>query len=174
MRGWDVTTATLTLLTGPWSAGKTTVARQLPELLPDHVVFDWDLIIPGITEAAGKNVYTDPSTWDGLKTTWLAIIEAVLTGGHDVVLCGPATPADLEGRLGGARVGCAYLDCSDGLLGQRLRARGEPEDAVADELAYAERLRHSGYAAIRVNDRSLREIAESFVGWLATAHLPET
>ena len=136
-------------------------------------MFDWDLIIPGITEAAGKNVYTDPSTWDGLKTTWLAIIEAVLVGGRDVVLCGPATPADLGGRLSGVRVGCAYLDCSDSLLEQRLRARGESEDAITDELAYAERLRHSGYVAIRVDDRSPREVAKSFTGWLATAYRPE-
>ena len=109
-----------------------------------------------------------------MKTTWLAIIEAMLAGGRDVVLCRPATPADLEGRLGGVRVGCAYLNCSDSLLRQRLRARGEAEDAIADELAYAERLRRSGYDAIRVDDRSPREVAESFVGWLATAYRSET
>lgn len=63
--------ATLVLLTGPWSAGKTTVARQLARLAHGHVVFDWDLAIPGIAEAAGKDVHTDPSIWEGLKTTWL-------------------------------------------------------------------------------------------------------
>ncbi len=158
--------AALHLVTGPWGAGKTSLVPHLVRLLPDCVVFDWDSIIPGVSAAAGKNVNTDPSTWEGLRATWAAVVGAVLAGGHDVVLCGPATPDDFQGSLSTTRLRCAYLDCPNDALAHRLRARGETDASVADELAYAASLRRSSHARIPVGSQTPREDAEAVAQWL--------
>ncbi len=158
--------AALHLVTGPWGAGKTSLVPHLVRLLPNYVVFDWDLIIPGISAAAGKNVNTDSSAWDGLRATWVAVAGAVLAGGHDVILCGPATPNDFEDVSGTARIRCAYLDCPDDILERRLRARGETDASIADELAYAASLRRSSHTRIPVGNRTPREDAEAVAQWL--------
>jgi energy-coupling factor transporter ATP-binding protein EcfA2 len=49
---------TLHLVLGPWGSGKSTLVQRLAELLPECVVFDWDLIIPGLSLNAGKDVFT--------------------------------------------------------------------------------------------------------------------
>jgi ABC-type cobalamin/Fe3+-siderophores transport system ATPase subunit len=53
----------LHLILGPWASGKSTLVEHLARLLPQHVVFDWDLIIPALSATASKDVFTDPSTW---------------------------------------------------------------------------------------------------------------
>ena len=158
--------AALHLVTGPWGAGKTSLVPHLVRLLPDCVVFDWDLIIPGISAAAGKNVNTDPSTWEGLRATWIAVTGAVLAGGRDVLLCGPATPNDFRDFPITAQIRCAYLDCPNDVLAHRLRARGETYASIADELVYAASLRRSSHARIPVGNRTPREDAEAVAQWL--------
>lgn len=163
-------TARLHLVTGPWGSGKSSILPALASLLPDHVVLDWDLVIPGISVAAGKDVHSDPSTWAGLQETWEALIETLLRSGHNVVLCGPATPDQLDdGRLGTSSIRCAYLDCPDDLLTQRLHERGASDEAVADELAVSRALRGSGYAAIAVAGKSPREVAEEVTRWVRSS-----
>ena len=70
----------LYLVVGPWGSGKSSLVPHLTELLPSLVVFDWDIIIPGISTASGKNVFSDPATWDGLIEAWTAILKALLRG----------------------------------------------------------------------------------------------
>lgn len=142
---------------------------ELASLLPDHVVLDWDLIIPGISAAAGKDVHSDPSTWAGLQETWAAVIEVLLRSQHDVVLCGPATPEQFVSRLGAFSIRCAYLDCPDDLLSRRLHDRGESDHAIADELAVSRALRNSSYDAIAVADRDTHEVAEDVARWVRSA-----
>ena len=158
--------AELYLVTGPWGAGKTSTAPPLARLLPECVVFDWDAIIPGLSEATGKNVTTDLSTWEGLRVMWLAVIGAVLAGGHSVVLLGPVTPEDFADSLSGVPVRCAYLECPDTVLVQRLQARGESDADIADELAYAETLRSSSHAPIPTENQTPLEVAEKVARWL--------
>jgi len=157
---------TLYLIAGPWGAGKTSAALPLAQLLPECVVFDWDALIPGISEAAGKNAHTDPATWEGLRTTWLAVIRAVLAGGRSVVLFGPATPRDFENSLNGVRVECAYLECPPPVLEQRLKERGETAADIADELAYAAELRGSSYIPIPTEARTPLEVAQAITQWV--------
>ena len=152
--------ATLYLVTGPWGVGKTSAALPLARLLPDYVVFDWDAILPGVSKAAGKDVHTDPSTWAGLRTVWLVVISAVLAGSRSVVLLGPVTPKDFTDSLSGVPIRCAYLECPDALLVQRLQARGESDPDIADELAYAAELRRSSYTPIPTENQTPLEVAE--------------
>lgn len=163
----DVRMGTLHLVLGPWGSGKTTLARELPALAANCVVFDWDLIIPGLSRASGKDVRSDSSTWDGLRATWSSIIEAVLGSGHDVVLCGPAGAAEMAiGAIRGITVRCAYLDCPDEVLSSRLQARGAKRHEIAEELAVARTLRASDYQAVRTESRDSGEVAADVAAWI--------
>ena len=162
--------ATLHLLTGPWASGKTSLVPHLRALLPEVVVFDWDVVLPGLSAAAGKDAHRDASTWDGLRTIWVAIVESVLAGGRDVLLCGPARPEDFAGTGLPARlVRCACLDCADETLAERLRGRGATEAEIADELGTMAALRESGYERLRADDRSPYDLAAEVAAWIRAA-----
>lgn len=162
--------AILHLLTGPWGSGKTSLVPHLARLLPEVVVFDWDLLLPGLSAAAGRDAHTDPSTWDGLRAMWAAVVGAVLAGGRDVLLCGPARPDDFApGGIRAHPVRCAYLDCGDDVLAERLRARGEAEADVADELATLAALRGSRFHPLAAGDRTPRQLAGDVAEWVRAA-----
>ncbi|HET7463762.1 MAG TPA: AAA family ATPase [Longimicrobium sp.] len=166
--------ATLHLLTGAWASGKSTLVPHLARLLPEVVVFDWDILLPGLSAAAGRDAHTDPSTWAGLGEMWAAVIHSVLAGGRDALLCGPARREDFE-RADLARnpVRCAYLDCADEVLAARLRARGVSAAEVADELAFAASLRQSPHAPVRMDGRTPEHVAGDVVSWVRAARSPE-
>ena len=138
--------ALLYLILGPWASGKSTLVVRLTELLPGHVVFDWDLIIPGLSLTAGRDVFTDSSTWKGLTATWFAIIGAVVRGGHDVVLCCSVEPGEIPPQvISQERIRVAFLDCPDDVLHKRLSARGESVENIRDEIVESAKLRRSPY-----------------------------
>ena len=160
--------ATLHLLTGPWASGKSALVPHLARLLPDVVVFDWDVLLPGLTAASGKDAHTDASTWEGLRAMWASVAGSVLAGGRDVLLCGPALPEDLAtAGVGAHPVRCAYLDCTDEVLAARLRARGVAEAKIADELAFMAALRRSEHAPVPAGDQTPRQLAELVVAWVS-------
>ena len=166
----DRSAATLHLLTGAWGSGKTSLIPHLVPLLPQAVVFDWDALLPGLSAAAGKDAHHDPSTWDGLRTMWIAIVESVLAGGRDVVLCGPATPGDFaRSGIAAASIRCAYLDLPDEVLAGRLRARREREQDVADELAAMAALRASACTPVPVDGLDPRQVAGRVAAWVRAA-----
>jgi hypothetical protein len=159
--------ATLHLLTGPWASGKTSVVPHLARLLPEVVVFDWDILLPGLSAAAGKDASRDASTWEGLEEMWVAVVESVLAGGRDVLLCGPVVPEDLAGTpLNAFPLRCAYLDCEDEVLVGRLRARGTAEEEIPDELETMAALRRSGHARVVAGDRTPPRIAAEVAAWI--------
>src|SRR5437763_3452388 len=101
--------ASLFLLTGPWASGKSTLVPHLRRALPEVVVFDWDVILPGLSAASGKDARMDASTWGGLRAIWTAIVRSVLDSGRDVLLSGPVHPEHLSGSIIPAdRIRCAY------------------------------------------------------------------
>jgi hypothetical protein len=162
--------ATLHLLAGPWAAGKSTLVPHLARLLPEVVVFDWDALLPGLSEATGRDAHGDASAWPGLRAMWADVIRSVLAGGRDVLLCGPATPDDFAGIAPDPRaVRCAYLDCPDEVLARRLRHRGERPDAIDDELAGMAMLRQSPYDPVAAGDRDARAVAAEVAGWVRAA-----
>ena len=161
--------ATLHLLTGPWASGKSSLAPHLARLLPEVVVFDWDALLPGLSAAAGKDAHTDSSTWPGLKTMWAAVVGSVLAGGRDVLLCGPALPEDFGGTaISPHAIRCAFLDCPDKILAERLRARGRTDAEIADELAFGVALRRSGHTCVTAIDQTPDRLAAEFAAWVSS------
>jgi|GEM_PF-5938331 len=159
--------ATLHLLTGPWASGKSSLAPHLARLLPDVVVFDWDALLPGLSAASGKDAHTDASTWPGLKAMWAAVVGSVLAGGRDVLLCGPTLPEDFAGTFVSLHpVRCAYLDCPDEILAERLRARGKTDAEIADELAFMVSLRQSDHTPVQAVDRTPERTAAAVAAWV--------
>ncbi len=156
---------TLHLIIGPWGSGKTSLVVELVPLLPNVAVFDWDLLIPGLSVASGKDVHTDPSTWDGLRETWLSIVGAKLAAKRDVVLCGPLRPEEI-GPMDGATIRCAFLDCPDELLTRRLAARGATRGEIADEVAMSKELRESNLHRFPVDNRQVRSVAIDVSKWV--------
>ena len=170
MYGDAIPPATLFLLTGPWAAGKTSLVPHLARLLPEVVVFDWDVLLPGLSAASGKDAHTDPSTWDGLRAMWAAIAGAVLAGGRSVLLCGPALPDAFAGTgISRHPVRCAWLDCADDVLAERLRARGIIEAEIADELAFMAALRRSSHTPVPARGRTPEQIAAAVASWVRAA-----
>ncbi len=160
---------TLYLLTGPWASGKSSIVEHLVRLLPTHAVFDWDLVIPFLSLSSGKDVRTDPSTWNGLRETWRAMVGASLNAGRDVVLCGPPLPDEFLPDLDPpSSVRRAYLDCPNAVLVERLRARGATDAEVADELCEASTLRASSTYRIAVDDGP-EDVAERVAKWVESA-----
>lgn len=158
--------STLHLILGPWGAGKSTLAERLPKLLPEHVIFDWDLVIPGLALATGKDAFRDSSTWEGLYAIWLAIIQAVLDGGHNVVLCCSVQPVDIPlDVVSPRRIRAAYIDCSDDELRARLGARRESAGDIGGELAEATALRQSSYFRLD-GARDPDALAEAAAMWI--------
>lgn len=163
--------ATLHLLAGPWAPGTSRLAFHLARLLPEVVVFDWDSLLPFVSAVTGgRDARDDPSTWPGLRVMWANVIRAVLSGGRDVVLCGPATPDDFAGLTPDPRaVRCAYLDCPDHVLAKRLRYRGERPEVVDDELERMATLRRSSWHPIASRDFDVGKTVDDVAAWVRAA-----
>lgn len=161
--------ALLHLILGPWASGKSTLVGRLADLLPEHVVFDWDLIIPGLSLTADRDVFTDPSTWKGLHMTWFSIIGAVLRGGHSVVLCCSVEPGKIPSDvIDHEQIRVAFLDCPDDVLRARLSARGESVENISGEVAEAAQLRHSPYFRLD-GTRNPDALAKDAAAWVLNA-----
>jgi hypothetical protein len=159
--------AMLHLLAGPWGSGKTSLVPHLRQLLPEVVVFDWDVLLPGLSQAAATDPYTDSSTWHGLEAMWTAIVGAVLSGGRDVLLCRPAEPeVFVQHGIPSHSIRCAYLDCADEILAERLRNRGETDEDIAEELAAMANLRRSCHKPLPVAGRTPEQLAEDVTAWV--------
>jgi hypothetical protein len=124
----------ITDVLGAPGSGKSTIVPLLAELLPTHVVLDWDAFMVPATALAGREVRQNPETWPTYRDLVRTILGTVM---HlPVVLFGVCTPAELPGWPIDAWV---LLDCADHERRRRLGQHSEPdrvEDAVRDGREY--------------------------------------
>jgi shikimate kinase len=124
----------ITGVLGAPGSGKSTIVPLLAELLPIHVVLDWDAFMVPATALAGREIRQDPETWPAYRE----LVHAVTaTLAHmPVVLLGVCTPAELHSWPINAWV---LLDCADHERRQRLARHVEPnrvQDAIRDGREY--------------------------------------
>jgi hypothetical protein len=162
-----LTTGTIHFVAGTWASGKSTLAGQLPARIPACVVFDWDLLIPGLSIATQTDVRTDPTTWPELKAIWISIIRRVAASGRDVILLGPLTSDDFSSAdLGGAPYRCACLNWPDDIIADRLGARGTPRSEILEELRSAKELRSSTHYQIELAGCTLKQMIDRVATWI--------
>lgn len=152
---------TIYFIVGPWASGKSTLCALLPSRLPEAVIFDWDLIIPGLSLATGTDVHEDASTWPGMRAIWAAILQSIASAGRDVILVGPVTPDDLfEADQKEIPTECLYLNWPDEVLAERLRQRNRSEEEIEDELQFAQSLRSSSWHAVNLSGENEDEMTD--------------
>jgi hypothetical protein len=111
----------VTYVLGAPGSGKSTVARPLASLLPDHVVLDWDVFMAPASALAGREVTQHPDTWPAYRQLVRIAVEAMA---HlPVVLLGGCTPDELRGWPIDDWV---VLDCSDQERRRRLGPQADP------------------------------------------------
>jgi hypothetical protein len=124
----------ITSVLGALGSGKSTVAPVLAELLPTHVVLDWNAFMVPATALAGREIRQNPVTWPAYRQLVRAVV-AVLA--HlPVVLLGVCTPAELRDWPIDAWV---LLDCADQEGQRRLGQHAQPDrvrEAVRDGREY--------------------------------------
>jgi broad-specificity NMP kinase len=132
----------ITCVLGAPGSGKSTIAPLLADLLPTHVVLDWDAFMAPASELAGLDVRRSPDTWPAYRRLVRTAVEAIAPA--PLVLLGVCTADELGGWPVDAWV---LLDCSDEERRRRLTSRLDPVE-LDDALADARRYRTLGLPAI--------------------------
>ena len=144
----------ITGVLGAPGSGKSAVAPLLAELLPTHVVLDWDAFMMPATALAGRDIRQNPETWPSYRELMRAVIATVA---HlPVVLLSVCTPAELHGWPVNAWV---LLDCADHERRRRLARQAEP-DSVQDALRDGREYRSLGLPVIDTTGRTPTAVAE--------------
>ena len=104
----------ITSVLGAPGSGKSTVAPLLAELLPEHMVFDWDAVMERAEALAGRSIREHPATWPAYRQLIRAVLDMLTS--QPVVLLGPCSPAELTGWPidTWALLDCAAPTCNSG------------------------------------------------------------
>lgn len=148
----------ITAVLGAPGSGKSTVAQPLAELLPTHVVLDWDIFMEPAAALAGREITGYPETWPAYRQLVGAVVSAIA---HlPVVLLTVCTPEELPGWPIDAWV---LLDCSDQERRQRLAQQASPDrltegihDATDDRLLGLPVIDTTGHTPAEVADALAR------------------
>jgi hypothetical protein len=152
----------LFVVTGASGTGKSAIVEPLRHRLPGCEVFETDAILH--VAALG---------WDAWRNTWLQLAHAIALNGRATVLCGSLLPEQLEGLPARRLVGPIHfcnLDCPDGVLAARLRARpawrGWTEERVTEHQRFAAWLREQIQPTFDTGVLSAEEVADRIAAWI--------
>jgi shikimate kinase len=150
----------ITSVLGAPGSGKTSAAKPLANLLPTHVVLDWDAFMAPASVLAGREIRANPATWTAYRGLVHAVVRAVAR--LPVVMLGPCTPEELVSWPIGAWV---LLDCTDQERLRRLGNRTKPglaQNSIDDASEY----RSLGLPIIDTTGRSPEEVAAALAGFV--------
>jgi len=153
----------LFVVTGASGSGKSTIVEPLRLQLAGCEVLETDVILQ--VAALG---------WDIWRNTWLQLAHAIALNGRATVLCGSLMPAQLEELPARGLVGPIHfcnLDCPDGVLAERLRARpawrGSSEEAtIVEHQRFAAWLRAHIRPTFDTSTLSTDEVADHLAQWV--------
>ena len=160
----------LYIVTGAPGAGKSTVLEAFLRLDTGYIAFDIDWLAGTATELAGKDIYTDPSTWPPYGALWFEVLHAIHKNGRTPVFFAPTDPDDIE-RYGQPAwcdgIAWLLLDCDDGTRRGRLMQRPDWTDAMVREaLEDARVLRDAVDLHLDTGNLSPAEVAGRIQDWL--------
>jgi hypothetical protein len=107
-------------VSGATGVGKTTSTARLPELVPEVLRLDGDLLWR-------QEYFDDPESIGLFHATWLNVAAAVAENGHSLVYCGVVMPSSWEPLPEREQIGEIHylaLVCDPELHEERLRGRG--------------------------------------------------
>jgi broad-specificity NMP kinase len=119
----------LFIVTGASGVGKTTVIKELREILPDISVFDIDAI----------HKFVDDD-WNKIRNIWLRVARNIGESGRITIICGTMMPWDVEKCEDFPFFDNIYylnLHCDDKTRELRLRARNWSEDMIQEHKSFA-------------------------------------
>lgn len=161
---------TLFVVTGAPGSGKSTAAEAFIQLRTQYLAFDIDWLGVAASNLAGKDIFSDQSTWRPYGALWFEVLHAVLRNGRVPVFFAPNDPSDFESHglpewCGG--VEWLLLDCDDAIRRERLGRRSGWTAAMVEEaLEDARVLREMVPTRVDTARQSPDEVASSILGWL--------
>ncbi len=159
------------VVTGASGAGKTAIFPTLVRLLRGRcVTFDVDWLL----DAAGVLSGGRPTTWPGLRDTWLSVVLGVAQAGMPTALLGPLIPEHFEALPARRWVGEIHylvLDCTDDERRRRIEARPAWRSRDIDEqVRFGQWLRGNIPDRVHTTNGTPEEAAAAVAEWV-TRHL---
>ena len=160
----------LYIVTGAPGSGKSTTLNAFLELHSDYVAFDIDWLADAASGLAGKDIFSDSSTWKPYGVLWFEVLYVVCRNGLTPVFFTPNDPRDIEQN--GLPAWCSdiqwlLLDCDDQTRQVRLAQRPDWTAAmIAEAIADALLLRQSIHLQIDTGYVSPKEAAVKILDWL--------
>lgn len=169
----------LYVVTGAPGSGKSTALEAFlilrrDALHSDYIAFDIDWLADTASSLAGKDIYTDPSTWKPYGMLWFEVLHAINRNGQTPLFFTPNDPEDF--RRFGQPAWCStvewlLLDCDDHTRRERLAQRLDWTEAmIAEALTDARVLRQTVPFHVDTGLLSPGEVAVRIVDWLEQLH----
>lgn len=164
----------LCIVTGAPGSGKSTTLQAFLELHSRYIAFDIDWLAEAASELAGKDIYSDPTTWKPYASVWFEILHAIYKNGQTPVFFTPNDPQDMEQY--GQPAWCSdiewlLLDCDDQTRRGRLVHRPNwTHPMIAEACADARVLRQSIPLQVDTGLLSPADIARKILDWLEQVH----
>jgi hypothetical protein len=157
-------------VSGATGVGKTTSTRALPQLVPEAICLDGDLL--------WRNAYfEDPAKVRRFYGTWLRVAAAIAENGRSLVFCGAVSPDQWEPLPERALVGEIHylaLVCDPETHERRLRQRGpgSQDHRFPDFLSHNRWLRENAGSTeppmdiVDTTGQAREETAEAIAAWI--------
>jgi hypothetical protein len=160
----------LYIVTGAPGSGKSTSLNAFLELHSNYIAFDIDWLAEAASSLAGKDIYSDPSTWKPYGWLWFEILHAVYKNGRTAVFFTPNDPQDIEqyGQPAWCRdIRWLLLDCDDETRRERLAQRPDwTEVMISEAILDARALRQTIHLQVDTGLLSPKETAATILNWL--------
>lgn len=160
----------LYIITGAPGSGKSTTLEAFLKLHTDYIAFDIDWLADAASLLAGKNIYTDSSTWKPYGVVWFEVLHSIYKNHQTPLFFTPTDPQDIEQH--GRPTWCGdihwmLLDCNNQTRRTRLAQRADWTEVMVEEaIADAYILREAIPLRLDTGHLPPNKVAKKIVDWL--------